>query len=423
MLLRKSPEEISRRARISIDAATLHGAQSILDDVRSGGEAALRSVAERLGDILPGGALVLDRAGIAKAAANVPRDQMELLERTADRVRAFAEAQRSALRPVDIMVPGGRAGHFIAPMDAAGCYAPGGRYPLPSSVLMTAITARVAGVRTVVVASPKPAPITIAAAHVAGADMLLAVGGAQAVGAMAFGIDATTPAIPRCDVIVGPGNRWVTAAKKLVQGEVAIDMLAGPSELLIIADESADAAMVAADLLAQAEHDTDAVPTLVTTSESLAARVYSELEKQLATLPTAETARAALNNGGVVMASSINEAIAIADRVAPEHLQVMTRNARQVAERLRHYGAVFVGSRSAEIFGDYGVGPNHVLPTAGTARFSAGLSVFHFLRIRTWLEMNADAGEVARAVSDAAALARLEGLEAHARAAEQRMHD
>jgi phosphoribosyl-ATP pyrophosphohydrolase/phosphoribosyl-AMP cyclohydrolase/histidinol dehydrogenase len=249
--------------------------------------------------------------------------------------------------------------------------------------------------------------------------MLLAVGGAQAVGAMTFGIGTTAPAIPRCDVIVGPGNRWATAAKKLVQGEVAIDMLAGPSELLIIADETADPAAVAADLLAQAEHDTDAVPTLVTTSESLVARVNAELEKQLATLPTAATARAALNNGGVVLAASIDDAITIADRVAPEHLQVMTRDARAVAEKLSHYGAVFIGSRSAEIFGDYGVGPNHVLPTAGTARFSAGLSVFHFLRIRTWLEMNAP--DLAAAVRDAATLARLEGLEAHARAAEQRL--
>ncbi|MBY0113862.1 MAG: histidinol dehydrogenase [Phycisphaerales bacterium] len=421
MLQRRSADDIARRSRVTIDAPTLHGAQAILDEVRSGGEAALRRVAERLGDIKPAEPLVLDRAAIAKAAASVPREHIELLERTASRIRAFAQSQRDALRPIDVTVPAGRAGHFIAPMDAAGCYAPGGRYPLPSSVLMTAITARVAGVRTVVVASPKPAPITIAAAHVAGADMLLAVGGAQAVGAMAFGIASTTRSIPRCDVIVGPGNRWVTAAKKLVQGEVAIDMLAGPSELLIIADDSADPATVAADLLAQAEHDTDAVPTLVTTSESLATRVIAELDKQLATLPTAATARAALNNGGFVLASSIDDAIAIADRVAPEHLQVMTRDARAVAERLQHYGAVFIGSRSAEIFGDYGVGPNHVLPTAGTARFSAGLSVFHFLRIRTWLEMNADAGEVARAVNDAAALARLEGLEAHARAAEQRL--
>ncbi|MFN9973353.1 MAG: histidinol dehydrogenase, partial [Phycisphaerae bacterium] len=202
MLLRKSPEEIARRASVSIDAATLHGAQGILDEVRSGDEASLRRVAESLGDVKPGEPLVLDRAAIANAAAGVPREQVELLERTASRVRAFAHAQRDALRPLDMTVPGGRAGHFIAPMDAAGCYAPGGRYPLPSSVLMTAITARVAGVRTVVVASPKPAPITIAAAHVAGADMLLAVGGAQAVGAMAFGIASTTPAIPRCDVIV-----------------------------------------------------------------------------------------------------------------------------------------------------------------------------------------------------------------------------
>lgn len=418
LLQRIAPSDALRRSHTLIDPQTLDGAAEIVDDVRRGGEAALRRVSERLGDLRTddaGSALVLDPAAMRRLAASVASDDRALLERTAERIRAFAQRQREALTSIETTVPGGRAGHLIAPMEAAGCYAPGGRYPLPSSVLMTAVTARVAGVRTVVVASPRPAPITAAAAMVAGADLMLTIGGAQAVAAMAYGVS-----VPRCDIIVGPGNRWVTAAKKIVQGDAAIDMLAGPSELLVLADDTAEASWIAADLLAQAEHDTDAVPTLVTTSARLADDVESELERQLASLPTGATARAALANGCCVVCESLEQAIGVSDRIAPEHLQIMTRDARGVLARLRHFGAAFVGSRSAEIFGDYGVGPNHVLPTSGTSRFSAGLSVLHFLRVRTWLEMD-EGPSLDGVVRDAARLARLEGLEAHARSAEKRL--
>jgi phosphoribosyl-ATP pyrophosphohydrolase/phosphoribosyl-AMP cyclohydrolase/histidinol dehydrogenase len=229
-----------------------------------------------------------------------------------------------------------------------------------------------------------------------------------------------TESIPACDVIVGPGNKWVTAAKKIVSGQVGIDMLAGPSELLVLADESADAQTVAADLLAQAEHDVDAVPILVSTDEGLIGRVEAALAEQLAVLPTAATAGAALKNGCAVLCSGVDEAIAVADALAPEHLEVITRDAVSVAGRLKHYGGLFIGSATAEVFGDYGVGPNHVLPTGGTARFTGGLSVLAFLRVRTWLRMDEGAG--ARGVAlDAARLGRIEGLEGHSRSAERRL--
>ncbi|MEO1171282.1 MAG: histidinol dehydrogenase, partial [Myxococcota bacterium] len=306
------------------------------------------------------------------------------------------------------------AGHSWSPMERAGCYAPGGRFPLPSSVLMTAVTARVAGVEHVLVASPRPTAVTLAAASVAGADGLLAVGGAHAIGALAYGAGP----FDAVDVIVGPGSRWVTAAKKLVSGQVAIDMIAGPSELVVLADGHADASTIAADLLAQAEHDDDAIPILVSDSPALIDAVEQELATQLETLPTADTARNALGNGYAVRTRSVDEGVAVCDTLAPEHLQVMTADAEQVAGQLRHYGGLFVGSVSAEVFGDYGAGPNHVLPTGGTARLTGGLSVVDFMRVRTWLNVDRAAAETLAA--DSAHLARLEGLEAHARAAEAR---
>ncbi|MCW5775804.1 MAG: histidinol dehydrogenase [Phycisphaeraceae bacterium] len=247
--------------RSAIDPATLAAASEIVSDVRARGEQAVRAHAERLGDLRPGEPLLIEPAAMRRALDALDRDDRAALERAAERIRAFAEAQRASLHELALAVPGGQAGHWIAPVERAGCYAPGGRFPLPSSVLMTAVTARAAGVREVIVASPRPAPATLAAAAIAGADAVLAVGGAQAIAALAFGC----PPLALCDAVVGPGNRWVTAAKQLVAGQVAIDTLAGPSELLIIADDTADPRTVAADLLAQAEHDTDACAVLVTT--------------------------------------------------------------------------------------------------------------------------------------------------------------
>jgi phosphoribosyl-ATP pyrophosphohydrolase/phosphoribosyl-AMP cyclohydrolase/histidinol dehydrogenase len=391
----------------------LIAAAQIVHDVRENGEASLRQHAERLGDLPADAPLLYDRPGLAAALDSLDTVDRELLQRTATRIQTFAEAQRECLTDLAIPLPGGRAGHQVAAVERAGCYAPGGRFPLPSSVLMTAVTARVAGVSEVIVASPRPEPITLAAAAVAGADGLLAVGGAQAIAALAYGAGP----VPACDVIVGPGNRWVTAAKQCVAGMVGIDMLAGPSELVVLADDSAEAGVVAADLLAQAEHDPDAIPVLVSTHEAVVAAAEAEINAQLADLPTAETARAALTNGYAVVAASPAEAANVCDRIAPEHLALHVSEPDAWTPLLNHYGALFVGQRSAEVFGDYGYGPNHVLPTGGAARTVGGLSVLTFLRVRTWIQMDEVTSEIAK---DVARLARLERLEAHARSAERR---
>jgi len=418
MLRRVSKTDVSIEQRDPVDSATLARAGEIVERVRSDGANALRSLAEELGDLEPDQPMILSGQDLDAAKNAVGPETLALLERTAARIADFADAQRRSVVDLKVPVLGGIAGHTVAPVERAGCYAPGGRYPLPSSVLMTAVTAHAAGVAEVWVASPKPTTVTLAAAAVAGADAVLAVGGAQAIAALAYGAGQ----VPACDVVVGPGNRWVTAAKKLVAGDVGIDMLAGPSELVVLADDTADPRTIAADLLAQAEHDPDALPVLVTTSASLADAVDLELARQLIDLPTRETAAAALGNGFTVITNDLDEAIEVCDTLAPEHLQVLTDDAHAVAESLGHWGGLFIGATSAEVFGDYGIGPNHTLPTGGVARFKGGLSVLDFLRVRTWLKMEptTDAVEM---VKDAAALARLEGLEAHARAAERRIED
>lgn len=416
-LRRVKPEEVKALTLSPIDDVTLEQAGAIMKDVRSGGEAKLIEIGVRFGDLKPGDDYLISRAEMEKVYNALPEAEQALLHRVAGRIRTFADAQRASITDVSVKVPGGTAGHTVSPCRTAGCYAPGGRYPLPSSVLMTAVTARVAGVTQVVVASPRPVPITVGAAFVAGADYLLAVGGAQAIAALAYGVGR----VPACDVIVGPGNRWVTAAKSLVAGHCAIDMLAGPSECLVLADGTADARLIAADLLAQAEHDTDALPILVTTHEALVSAVEAELTKQLAVLPTRETAAVSTAKGFAVVCASMDEAVAVCDTIAPEHLEVQVADADAVWKRINNYGGMFIGANSAEVFGDYGAGPNHVLPTSGTARYTGGLSVFTFLRIRTWLRSDdavpADAAGFKEVVEDSAALARLEGLFGHEAAA------
>ena len=412
----RSVADLVSRPAAGIPAEAFAVAAPIVEAVRARGEAAVREYAERFGDVAAGEPLFLERAVLQQALASLSADERARLERVAERIQAFAEAQKRALGAVTVTVPGGAAGHWIAPVERAGCYAPGGRYPLPSSVLMTAVTARTAGVKEIWVASPKPGAMTLAAAAVADADGLLAAGGAQAIAALAFGAGPIRP----CDVVVGPGNRYVTAAKQIVGARVAIDMLAGPSELVVFADATASPAVVAADLLAQAEHDPDAVPVLVTVDPALADRVAAELERQLTGLPTAPVARAALANGAVVVVASIEGGIAACDALAPEHLELCLENAAVVAPRLAHYGALLIGAGSAEVLGDYGAGPNHVLPTAGTARSQGGLSVYTFLRVRTWLRID-DPAAARPLVEDAAWFGRVEGLEAHARSAERRL--
>jgi ATP phosphoribosyltransferase/imidazole glycerol phosphate synthase glutamine amidotransferase subunit len=423
-------------------------AKGILDEVRTRGTLGLVEIALRFGD-LPTAAspLLFTRQRMREAYESLPVLDQEVLVRTAARIRAFAVTQRSSFQSSRMRIPGGQAGHTMAAVERAGCYAPGGRYPLPSSVLMTVIPARVAGCRFVIVASPHPAVVTLAAAWVAEADFLLTVGGAQAVGALTYGLtnvrddEGVLHIIPPVDIVVGPGNRFVTAAKSLVAGLVAIDMLAGPSELLVLADGAASPEVVAADLLAQAEHDPSAVPMLVVAcsqadggregGEAFARRVDACLTDQLAVLSTADIARASITkNGFAAVADSLDAAIELADALAAEHLEVHTRMADDVGARLQHYGALFIGSRAAEVLGDYGAGPNHTLPTGGTARSFGGLSVLTFLRARTWLRMDDPPVSVlpggVRApadvlVQDCVRLAEMEGLYGHAASASWRL--
>jgi phosphoribosyl-ATP pyrophosphohydrolase/phosphoribosyl-AMP cyclohydrolase/histidinol dehydrogenase len=395
------------------DAEAEEGAARIIADVSARGEAAVREWSEKLGELKPGEPLVVDRAGLEAALASLENAERLVLERARDRVMAFASAQRAALRDIDVAVPGGRAGHTFIPVARAGCYAPGGRFPLPSSAIMTACAAKAAGVGSVWCAGPRPARSTLAAAALAGAQGFLAAGGAQGIAALALGAG-----VPACDVVVGPGGRYPAAAKRLLFGVVGMDAPAGPSELLVVAGGKADAEIAAADLLAQAEHDVAAVPAIVALDPGFAERLDEALARRLAGLPEPNraTAAAALANGWLLLARDRAEAVAAAERFAPEHLELLVEEPRSWAEDIRSAGAVFLGPGSAEVFGDYGAGPNHCLPTGGAARFAAGLSVLTFLRARTWLEMD----EPGAFSADAAALARIEGLEAHARAAELR---
>lgn len=408
LLRRVAPSDITGTTPTAIDSRAHTDAVAIVEDVRAGGEAALRDHAVRLGDIEMGQPVVVGRDDLQAAFVDLDEATRALLQRIHGRIEKFSRAQRSGLSDLNIQVDGGQAGHRWIPVDSVGAYAPGGRYPLPSSVLMTVTPARVAGVTSVWVASPRPSQMTLASAWVAGADGLLAVGGAQAIAALAFGTVS-----PACALIVGPGNNWVTAAKRYLYGEVGIDGLAGPSEILVIADDWADPAIVAADLLAQAEHDVAAVPTLITTSPDLAERVDKELSSQLEDLPTADVARAALENGTCVLVPDLARAVDVSDTLAPEHLALHVEDPRAVALQVRSYGSIFIGSSAAEAFADYGAGPNHVLPTGGGARYRAGLSVVTYLKPATWFAVD-DPDEL---VEDTARMARFEGLEGHARAA------
>lgn len=402
------------RLKSSLDVETLADAQTIVDAVREDGLPAVRRYASQFNERTDEQPLLIGQDEMEAAAHRVDPSVVELLRRVAHRIGDFADAQLDCLDELELSVPGGIAGHTIEPIGRVGCYAPAGRFALPSTVLMTVVPAMAAGCGKVILATPNPSDLMLAAAAVAGADRVLAIGGAHAIAALAYGYDD----FEKCDIIVGPGNRWVTAAKKIVSGDCGIDMLAGPSELVLVADESADPVTVAADLIAQAEHDTDARPFLITTSQVVAEKVVVELIRQLDDLPTSDIARAALANGAAIVAASMDEAINVCNELAPEHLELHCQDAETIALEINHAGCVFLGHRSAEVFGDYGVGPNHTLPTGGTSRWSSGLNVFTFVRIRTYLQLNESPPSL---IEDTARLAELEGLIGHQRASLKRL--
>jgi histidinol dehydrogenase len=355
---------------------------------------------------------------IAQARDTFPGDDLALLKEAAASIRDFHTHQLEKTWTFS-PAPGVILGQKVTPLARVGIYVPGGTAAYPSSVLMNAVPARVAGVGEVVMTVPTPRGVTnpavLAAAALAGVDRVFRVGGAQAVGALAHG----TATIPRVDKIVGPGNIWVATAKRLVFGLVDIDMVAGPSEILVIADKSADPALVAADLLSQAEHDPLAYPLLVTDSAELLAAVRAEVERQLRLLPRREIALASWNERGhLFLAPDLAEAARMADRLAVEHLELFVADPQALLPSINNAGAIFLGGDTPEALGDYLAGPNHVLPTGGTARFSSPLGVYDFLKKSSLIGYSREAlGKRAAAV---ARFARLEGLEAHARAVEMR---
>jgi histidinol dehydrogenase len=393
--------------------------EAILAQVREQGDAALINLTEQFDGVRPDPLRIPPQQLAAAWQACAPglREALELAHR---RILSFHRQQK----PADLEVSGPhgeRLGRRWRPVERAGLYVPGGRASYPSTVLMNAVPARVAGVERLVMVTPPgpdgmPNPTVLAAAHLAGIDEVYRVGGAQAIAALAYG----TASIPRVDVITGPGNLYVTLAKKAVYGRVAIDSLAGPSEVLVIADHSARPEQVAADLLAQAEHDPLAAAILLTTSASLAAAMPAALEAQLQGHPRAAITRAALNDWGlIVLCHDLEEAAALSDRFAPEHLELLVDNPEPLAERIRHAGAIFLGPWSPEAVGDYLAGPNHTLPTSGTARFAGALSVETFLRHTSMIRFNRAALEAT--ASAVITLAESEGLHSHAESVRRRL--
>ncbi|TMQ12765.1 MAG: histidinol dehydrogenase [Deltaproteobacteria bacterium] len=384
---------------------------AILADVRARRDAAVADYTRRFDRREPvAGSYELSRERWDARAAAVAPALGDALGLAADRIRAFHERQREP--DIDVALDGVRLELRVTPLARVGLYVPGGTARYPSSVLMTAIPAKVAGVPEVVMVTPGASDEALLAARIAGVDRVFELGGAQAVAALAFG----TETVPRVDKIVGPGNAWVASAKRQVYGEVDIDSIAGPSEILIIADGDADPAWIAADLIAQAEHDTEARAVLVTPSQALASAVDAELVRQLEALPRRDIAeRAIASHGAAVIVDSIADAIAFANRFAPEHLELQCADARAVAAACTTAGAIFVGAYSSEAAGDYLAGGNHVLPTGGAARYASPLGV-HDFRKRTQL-IEYDAAAAAAHAAPIAALAACEGLDGHGRSA------
>jgi histidinol dehydrogenase len=399
--------------RSSHDAASERVAARILADVRKNGDAALFRWALRLDGLrLTQKSLWIGRAEIRAARRDVSRDLLRAIEHAARNIRRVAEGQRPRSWTITVE-PGVRVGQRVTPLGTIGCYIPGGRFSLFSTLLMTAIPAQVAGVKRIVVACPKPSPALLAAADILGVTEIARMGGAQAIGALAYG----TRSIPAVDKICGPGNRYVTAAKRIVSNDCAIDMPAGPTEVLILATGGSPR-YIAADILAQAEHDPEAVALLLTPSARLAKAVAEEVEKQLRDLPKTNPAWKSLRQASAILvAPSLDAAIRFANRVAPEHLSIPEVN-KTLVEKLSEAGSVFLGPWSAQPAGDYASGTNHVLPTSGWARARGGLSVADFVKCSSTQEISrAGLKSLAPVVT---AMARAEGLEAHARAVEVR---
>ncbi|MBZ6106559.1 histidinol dehydrogenase [Streptomyces olivaceus] len=394
--------------------------RAILDDVRAHGDDAVRRYSEKFDDWSPD-SFRLAPDEIRRIVSRVPDTVLDDIRFVQQQVRTFAQAQRDALGDVEIeTLPGVRLGHRHIPVSGAGAYVPGGRYPLTASAHMTIVTAKVAGVPRVAACTPPirgeiPAA-TVAAMHLAGADEIHLLGGVQAVAALALGTETVDP-VP---MLAGPGNAYVAEAKRQLFGEVGIDLFAGPTEILVIADEHADPFVVAVDLLSQAEHGPDSPAVLVTTSEALGHEVARHVERLLPGMPTRDFAAPAWrDHGEIVVADGLDEAFRIADSYASEHVEVLTENPRQALEKMRDYGALFLGEGTCVSYGDKVIGTNHVLPTRGAARYTGGLWVGKYLKTVTYQEVT-DTASSALLGEVCGRAARVELFEGHARSGDVR---
>jgi histidinol dehydrogenase len=398
------------------DASVERVVAKIIADVRRRGDAAVLKYSRRFDRVKAGSvrALELSSRALKASLKKISKKDLRALRAAAARIRRFHEKQRTRswqFREND----GTTLGQQVSPLERVGLYVPGGKAAYPSSVLMNAIPAKVAGVGELVMVSPNPDPLVLAAAAIAGVDRVFAIGGAQAVAALAYG----TRSVPRVDKIVGPGNAYVAAAKRQLFGQVGIDMIAGPSEILVICDGSTNPDWVAMDLFSQAEHDEVAQAILLSPNMGFLEKVQSAITKLLPEMQRSKVIRASLaGRGALIHMRSLEEACAVANRIAPEHLELSVAKPRALLPKLRHAGAIFLGRWSSEAIGDYCAGPNHILPTAGTARFSSPLGVYDFQKRSSVIGVSrAGARTLGRL---AATLARGEGLQAHARSAEMR---
>jgi histidinol dehydrogenase len=404
------------------DASIDQAVAAILDDVRHRGDAAVLEYTQRF-DRVPAGAfseLHIQRQEIESAFERLPPARRDALVQAAGRIRGYHERQvAESWSYTD--ADGTRLGQHVTPLDRVGIYVPGGKAAYPSSVLMNAIPAKVAGVGEIVMVTPTPGgernDLVLAAAAVCGVDRVFAVGGAQAVGALAYG----TAAIPKVDKIVGPGNAYVAAAKRRVFGVVGIDMLAGPSEILVVCDGRTNPDWIAMDLFSQAEHDEMAQAILLCPDPAFVDAVAQSIRRQLAEMPRREVIAASLSaRGALITVRDLQEACDIANRIAPEHLELSLEDPHRWLPQLRHAGAIFIGRYASEALGDYCAGPNHVLPTAGTARFSSPLGVYDFQKRTSLIEVSREGARKLGAI--AVELATGEGLPAHAKSAQYRLH-
>lgn len=401
---------------VSLNAELMGMVGAIIEDVRARGDAALIEYTERFDSVrLTPAELRVEMETLERSAARVEQNVLAALREAIKRVRDFHEHERVDSWEIE-NARGLRLGQRVMPIERAGLYVPGGTASYPSSVVMNVVPAQVAGVERIVIVTPprtlSETPAVAAALLELGVKEIYSVGGAQAIAALAYG----TESVPRVDKITGPGNRFVAAAKKLVFGAVGIDSIAGPSEVVIIADETARADYVAADLLAQAEHGEDASAVLITTSDELAEAVAGEVARQLEALPRRTIVAESLGQfGAVIVVGDLDEACALTNELAPEHLEIVTQKDDEVAAQVRHAGAIFFGAYTPEAVGDYFAGPNHVLPTGSAARFSSALGVADFQKRTTILRYTPD--EMQRTARMIAALAHAEGLDAHARSA------